>query len=461
MQALANVYRRFFSPAQHQPENQKADNFLSQIPAELLIKIFGYLHSYDLVQLGRTSHYFHQLTNDRTLDIVRRKVFQQMRTERIGTLIGNWHDIIYTKKGIVEFDGTQGNFSTHLLDSKGNRTPFINHPVHQCNMTDSHFYTIFHQDYLAIQFIGKETFAAEAPINLSKIIGDEKQQNLSLNSLAIGNYTLVALANQIIGFCKGSFAFRIPPLVLEGSEIMLIRYAAAGDSLVINYKQAIKSQNRQLEYQFRYSLSSRQIMNSRRVSDQYPFKSIARTDVTAKYIVNFTGLKKPCHYIHVEVQDLSFNPVINFFIDHAPKIDKNGTSQFTFGKKPFIYCYENRLVALINVQHLLFIDLSTGKLIKEWDIGIIEDELTNDFRVTCEGEDIMVVKKKSIEHYDLWTGNYLHRFATSSLPVFVTFAEPYHLVYTQTNKKNESHVSHLKVKSPGIHKDTHQRKRRR
>lgn len=452
MQVLANIYRRYFSVAP-QLENKKAENLFStlHLPIEIVLQILSYLPSYDLVQLGRTCHTFRALSKDYSLDIAKRKLFMQMRTERIAP-VDDWLDFHYFNNRLIYYTGEPDRKSTVLENMTTNEKQVL-FPSQTKNFGElsDFFFVIFYKDFLGIQFLCKETLQWKEPVNISKLVEDPTNKDYSIQWNSDMN-TFVGFANgHLFGIMNGDSIFKISPLEFEDSTYATIdKFGFFGDCLVVTQK--VSHINREFFLLQRYSLTTKEILAQRSLSKK-EWENISHTYVTERLIVMVGGLeaKDPNSQISVNVYDMDFKSLNSFILPYQKCIPhrNNQIANLDYGPNPFFDCYGDRMVCLINLSTLLFIELSTGRVIKEYDIGVMEENNSNDYRVCVESENVVVTRKKSLELYDINTGKMLHRFITAAQPTWLGFAEPYHLLYCYETKDFRAYRAHLKLKDTG------------
>lgn len=438
MQILGNFYRYWWSP---QVSKEKS-NLLEQLPVEIALEVLSYLPSHTLVQLGKTCRKFHQLTQDYTLNIAKRLLFIKMRSERLTGLGGDWMDFVYTPRGIIETEGDTGNLTLKLNDyMHKKRINFLDFPVRNHDQLGDYQFVIYHREFLVVQFQHIESFTWMPPINISALINDKKNENHSYRYEMSYNRLTLLIKNQVIVIQDGLVVFQ---LALRGQRI--VHFCTAGDSLVLTGIPESVEMRPKMYHQQRYSITSKECLSSRQLCKTLPFAKISTVRATSKYIITIAGLNHPNPYITINVCNLNFQFVSNYTVSISPQAYEQGRPEKTYGKDPFLYCHEDRLVMFINYKTLMFIDLTLGQLIKHYVFDVLEGEYTNAFRVCCNNENVMVMKKKSIELYDLWSGRFLHRFITAAKPYFMNFVSPYRFFFSYISKEHIFYSAQLTLK---------------
>jgi hypothetical protein len=454
MQILTNFYRQFFW-SRPSVENYTNINYFERVPLEIVLEVLSYLPSHTLIALGKTCRTFRQLTQDYTLDIAKRILFQKMRTERISVLNSDWADFIYSPRGIVEFDGSEKDLMLKLTDLKNNQqTNLLDCPVFVCDQLDDYCFVIYKKDFIAVKFLHINTLSWTAPINISELIDDKNNNNHPCRYTKDTDKLILHVNNHLFVIRKGAVI-----LHLFAHNLKISHFEASGDSLVLHGVEK-KGDVRTKEYrQYRYSIHEQKILASRTFCKSLPFSRIFRVFATSQYIVTIAGLNEVNPFIVINVCDLNFQWVSNYTIGLTPQIFDEAKGRHTYGTSPYMHCYENRLVIFINYNTLIFVDLTQGKEIKQYFLDTLEN--TNDYRVCCRNENVMLMRKKSIELYDIKTGHFLHRFVTAARPQCMIFASPYQFYFTYKTRNDEVYSARLRLKDEGVVQKGRKRARRK
>jgi len=127
--------------------------------------------------------------------------------------------------------------------------------------------------------------------------------------------------------------------------------------------------------------------------------------------VTINGLSLKKAEVEVDVCNYDFQALNRFKIPLKPEFEND--ESINYGGCETFYCYENILVLLLNHRNLLFYNLTTGNEIKNHlidelsDIPYDEDELV---RLKVLDDKILAIQKRSIDLFDLHTGNLIKSF---------------------------------------------------
>lgn len=437
MQALANVYRQFTSVVFKRNDARDRENPFSHIPIDLIILIFSHLNSYDLVQIGRTCRTFHQLSQDKTLDLAKLDLFKKMRTERLGLAP---YCLSYFLDGsrMICSDKKNNTVTFEIRDLKQKKTEVVvdEGGLYKGELKD-YFFFIFFKNSLKITFVSKENYKEKTSLVLSK-------HNISIKDFrAFENTLVLQIGNLLMCIKKAHRFFAIEPLEFDTFDTVNY-FEINHEHLVIS--RTISTQNGSYNLHQLYHLDSEQQVAKAIFPQKHDGHAVSYCGVTDKYFIAIHGLDWNRAYAYVKVYDMKLRPLSEFLIDEWPK--------FHFGHEEhygseYFHCYENRLVAFLNESTLLFYDLSNGRLIKRYALGegqatpIPPEEIV---RISIFEDKVVATKKKSIELFDIHTGNLLHRFQTSSHPVWINLSRGYNLRYSIYDKKKRSfHLAHLAI----------------
>lgn len=424
----------------------------TDIPMDVVLMIFRHLSVFELIQLKRSCRFFRRLTQHASTKLSQLDLLIKMKPKTIpftpvaeGFTVHDNH-IIFNEKNDWYCEDFKLKKRTLLASARKSYKHFV------WGELSEYSYFMHFENFFKLIFIPTKNPEADPVIyNLSVLIGDAdfkyKKQNYFLEK---GSFCVLQVGTYLLCFKENILIVKMKTAQVKSVDV-------SGDFLVVLCREEIEPKisiesatdetTEDIEVkivysQFLYHIPTQTLLTSH-VHSSEEDQFFNRTMLTDRYIVNVSGLRLEDFCLTFEVFDWNFNRIRMIPCNEDPDF-LGEDDDHPYGPNILFHCYQDRLVVFINNRRLLFFNLTTGELLKNYDLESVEDEilpLKDHDRVFCNEDLVVAGRKNSLCLFEIHTGKRAKRFSTTEAPLWVEMHHDtksgYKVTYTVRNRETE------------------------